>query len=201
MPNQLPPTRVGARGSGPECLRPWLYPPGGRPCQGLDGPGRCCFGCSGRCSGKAGGPGRGAWGRRFGWVLYRQRHWPHGWERPMPQAAAPGRRRGQGPRDNKTGTWRAREIWPDLCFAWWSVSPSPPPDPSQKGRGQFFPAPARLAARRHEASFKVPSTSWRSPPGCRRLFAITAEALSFKESPMESSVFHAGDKDENRCLW
>ena len=31
-------------------------------------------------------------------------------------------------------------------------------------------------------------------------FAITAEALSFKESPMESSVFHAGDKYENRCL-
>ena len=55
--------------------------------------------------------------------------------------------------------------------------------------------------RPHEASFKVPSTSWRSPPGCRRLFAITAEALSFKESPMESSVFHAGDKYENRCLW
>jgi len=138
MPNQLPPTRVGARGSGPECLRPWLYPPGGRPCQGLDGPGRCCFGCSGRCSGKAGGPGRGAWGRRFGWVLYRQRHWPHGWERPMPQAVAPWRQRGQGPRDNKTGTWRAREIWPDLCFAWWSVSPSPPLTPPKRGGVNFF---------------------------------------------------------------
>jgi hypothetical protein len=32
-------------------------------------------------------------------------------------------------------------------------------------------------------------------------FALTAEALLFKESPMESSVFHAGGKYENRCQW
>ncbi len=32
-------------------------------------------------------------------------------------------------------------------------------------------------------------------------FALTAEALSFKESPMESSVCHAGGKYENRCQW
>ena len=32
-------------------------------------------------------------------------------------------------------------------------------------------------------------------------FDMTAKALSFKESPMESSVFHAGGKYENRCQW
>ncbi len=30
-------------------------------------------------------------------------------------------------------------------------------------------------------------------------FASMAEAPSFKERPMESSVFHVGDKYKNRC--